>query len=159
MVKLATMIYLLKEDGVLFLERRKENDTVHKQGMHIPMGGKVEKGESAEDCIKRESLEESGIKVNSVELKGIIYFREFGDTADDWIDYIYTSKDFQGEPQDGYEGNFMWVKQNDFNKLNLYEGDKVFIDYIFNKKYKFFAVEFRYDKFELKETKLLFAAT
>lgn len=155
MVKLATMIYLLRGDEVLFLERRKENDKVHKQGMHIPMGGKVEKGESIEDCIKRETLEESGIKVNSVKLKGIIYFREFGEITDDWVDYIYTSSDFEGEPRDGYEGNFMWVKQKDFGKLNLYDGDKVFIDYIFNKKYKFFAVEFKYDKFELKKTTLL----
>jgi 8-oxo-dGTP diphosphatase len=77
MKKQATMIYLTRGDEILFLERRKENDKVHKQGMHIPMGGKVEKGEPIEDCIKREALEESGIKVNSVDLRGVIYFREF----------------------------------------------------------------------------------
>lgn len=154
MKKQATMIYLLRGDEILFLERRKENDKVHKQGMHIPMGGKVEKGESIEDCIKREAFEESGIKVNSVDLRGVIYFREFGDYADDWIDYIFVSDDFEGEAKNGNEGNFMWVNKNDINKLNLYEGDKIFLDYIFNKKYKLFVVEFLYKKFKLLDHKL-----
>lgn len=151
----ATMIYLIKGDEILFLERRKENDKVHKQGMHIPMGGKVEKGESLEDCIKREALEESGIKVNSVDLKGVIYFRDFGDYDADWIDYIFVSDDFEGEPKNGNEGNFIWVKQKDFKKLNLYDGDKIFIDYIFNKKYNLFVVEFLYKRYKLLDHKLL----
>lgn len=155
MIKLATMIYLLKGDEILFLERKKENDKVHKQGMHIPMGGKVEKGESLKDCIKREALEESGIKVNSLKLKGVIYFRSFGDEQDDWIDYLYTSDDFRGMPKNGNEGNFLWVNKKDFDKLNLYKGDKIFLDYIFEKKYKFFVAEFLYDKFDLVKHKLL----
>lgn len=154
MKKHATMIYLLKGDEILFLERRKQNDKVHKQGMHIAMGGKVEKGESLEDCIKREAYEESGIKVNSVDLKGVIYFRDFGEHNADWIDYIFVSDDFEGEPVNGTEGNFLWVKQEDFDKLNLYEGDKIFIDYIFNKKYKLFVVEFLYKKYKLLDHKL-----
>lgn len=155
MKKQATMIYLIRGEEVLFLERRKENDKVHKQGMHIPMGGKVEKGESLENCIKREAYEESGIKVNTLDLKGVIYFRDFGDYDADWIDYIFVSDDFEGNPKDGNEGNFLWVKQKDFNKLNLYDGDKIFIDYIFNKKYNLFVVEFLYKKFKLLDHKLL----
>lgn len=155
MVKLATMIYLVKGNEILFLERRKENDKVHKQGMHIPMGGKVKKGESLADCIKREALEESGIKVNSLKLKGVIYFRSFGDDQDDWIDYVYISNDFTGKPKDGNEGNFLWVNKKDFNKLNLYKGDEIFLDYIFEKKCEFFAAEFLYNKFDLVKHKLL----
>lgn len=149
------MIYLLKGDKVLFLERRKENDKVHKQGMHIPMGGKVEKGESLESCVKREAFEESGIKVGKVDLKGIIYFRSWGNDADDWIDYLYTSEDFEGEAKDGNEGNFLWVEKSRIKNLNLYEGDKIFLDYLLNKKYKFFVAEFLYDGFELIGHKLI----
>lgn len=155
MKKQATMIYLIKGSKVLFLERKKENDKVHKQGMHIPMGGKVEKGESIIDCIKREAFEESGIKVNSVDLKGVIYFRDFGDYNSDWIDYVFVSSDFKGNPKNGNEGNFLWVDKKDFNKLNLYEGDKIFIDYIFNKNYNLFVVEFLYKKYKLLEHTLL----
>jgi hypothetical protein len=49
----------------------------------------------------------------------------------------------------------MWVKKKDINKLNLYDGDKIFLDYIFNKKYKLFVVEFLYKKFKLLDHKLL----
>lgn len=155
MKKQATMIYLLKDDKVLFLERKKENDKVHKQGMHIAMGGKVEKGESIIDCIKREAFEESGIRINSVDLKGVIYFRDFGEYGSDWIDYIFVSNDFTGSPKNGNEGNFLWVDKKDFNKLNLYEGDKIFIDYIFNKNYNLFVVEFLYKKYKLLEHTLI----
>ena len=128
------MIYLIKGNKILFLERRKKNDKVHKQGMHLALGGKIEKGESVEDCVKREALEESGIKVNKVNLKGIIYFRSFGEEQEDWIDFLYTSNDFVGKTKNGSEGEVMWVDKKDLNKLNLYEGDKIFLDYIFNKK-------------------------
>lgn len=155
MKNVATMTYLFKGNKILFLERKKENDKVHKQGMHIPVGGKVEKGESLEDSAKRETLEESGIKINKLKLRGIIYFRSFGDAQDDWIDYLYTSNDFTGKPKNGREGNLMWVDRKDINKLNLYKGDKIFLDYLLKKKYKFFVVEFLYDGYNLKDHKLL----
>lgn len=155
MKKQATMIYLLRGEKILFLERRKENDKFHKQGMHIPMGGKVEKGEGLEECVKREALEESGITVNSVDLKGVIYFRDFGGFEDDWIVYLFVSDDFKGEPKDGNEGNFVWAKEIEFKKLRLYKGDKIFLDYIFKKKYKLFVVEFLYKKYKLLRHTLL----
>ncbi len=153
MKKQATMIYLKKGDEFLFLERHKTNDTVHRQGMHLALGGKVEMGESVEDGAKREVLEESGVKVNSLNLKAIIYFREWGEKGHDWIDYLYISDDFTGKPRDGDEGNVIWVKKENIKNLNLYEGDKIFLDYIF--KYNFFVAEFTYDKYDLKEHKLL----
>ena len=147
------MIYLKRGNQTLFLERHKANDTVHREGMHLALGGKVEKGESIEACAKREVLEESGVKVNSLDLKAIIYFREWGNKGHDWIDFLYISDDFTGEPKDGDEGNVIWVNNKDIKKLNLYEGDKIFLDYLF--KYNFFVAEFTYDKYDLKEHKLL----
>ena len=155
MKKQGTIVYLLKNDKVLFLERHKENDNLHKQGVHIPMGGKVEKGESIEDCVKREVMEESQVKLNSANLKGVIYFRDFGNDEEDWIAYVFTSKDFTGEPKDGNEGNFIWATKDEFKNLDLYEGDKIFLDYIFTKKYNLFVVEFLYKKHKLLSHKLL----
>ncbi|HYM65551.1 MAG TPA: 8-oxo-dGTP diphosphatase [Candidatus Sulfotelmatobacter sp.] len=153
MKKQATMIYLKKDNKILFLERHKKNDTVHKEGMHLALGGKVEKGESVEEGAKREVFEESGIKVNSLDLRAIIYFREWGKKGHDWIDYLFTSDDFSGEPKDGDEGNVLWVEKENIKNLNLYEGDKIFLDYLF--KYNFFVAEFTYDNYDLKSHKLL----
>ncbi len=54
MKQVATSVYLLKDNKILFLVRNKKNDKVHQAGRYLPIGGKIEPGESIEDCAKRE---------------------------------------------------------------------------------------------------------
>ena len=48
MKKVGVMVLLMKPGKVLFLVRKKENDDLHKQGIYLPIGGKVERGEGLE---------------------------------------------------------------------------------------------------------------
>src|SRR5205823_301452 len=65
-------VYLIKNNKILFLIRKKENDGIHKQGMYLPIGGHVELGEGVEEAAIREVKEEAGISVHSVNLAGIL---------------------------------------------------------------------------------------
>lgn len=150
---IATSVYLVKNKRILFLVRDKKNDTVHKQGMYLPIGGKIEQTESIEECAVREVKEESGITVKSLELKGIDYIRSQDSWREDWINFVFISKDFKGEAKTGNEGHFEWVDIDKIKDRYLYEGDKIYIEYMF--KYKFFVVEFLYKDFKLLETKLI----
>jgi len=153
MKKVATSVYLLKDKKILFLVRNKKNDTVHKQGMYLPIGGKVEPAESIEECAIREVKEESGIIVKSLELKGVDYIKSQNSWKDDWVNFVFISKDFKGKAKAGNEGHFEWVDIDKIKNSNLYEGDKIYLQYMF--KYKFFVVEFLYKDYKLIETKLI----
>lgn len=153
MKKQATMVYLVKDNKMLFLVRKKENDTVHKQGYYLPIGGKVEPGESIEDCARREVLEESGIKVNTLDLKGVLHFRSFGSDKDDWVDFLFVSEDFEGEPVDGNEGTFEWVDIDKILDLPLYEGDKVYFPEVLQNN--LVVMEFLYDGHKYISSKVI----
>jgi 8-oxo-dGTP diphosphatase len=153
MKKQTVMLYLEKDDEMLFLIRNKANDTVHKQGMLLPMGGKVEENESIEEAVIREAKEESGITVHTVDLRAVLYFRNFGTQRHDSIAFLFTSSDFSGEPIPGNEGSFVWEKVKTIANLNLYRQDKVFLDLLL--KHQFFVADFLCEGHEMVEYTVL----
>lgn len=152
----ASSLYLLRDDSVLFLVRNKKNDSVHKQGMFLPLGGKVESGERVEDGAIREAAEEAGVIVNSVDFRAVHYIRQQDGVHDDWVIFMFTSSDFTGEPKAGNEGHFEWVHWNDLKKKHkhMYGGDRLYMEYF--RKYAFHVAEFTYDGFTFQDVKLLF---
>ncbi len=140
-MKLATLCYLIKDDKVLMVYRNKKENDYHK-GKWNGLGGKFESGESPFDCAIREVQEESGLTMINPALKGFITFPKF-DGIFDWHVFLFTSTEFTGELTESPEGKLEWIKIEDLNKLNLWEGDKIFIDWIFNKI--FFCAKFIYE--------------
>ena len=130
---------------------KKEND-MH-EGKWNGLGGKLEKGESPEECVKREVLEESGLTINSPKLHGVITFPQF-DGIDDWFVFVYTADSFEGDLINSDEGVLNWIDSNKILELNLWEGDKIFIPWL--KQDKFFSAKFIYDKKELKDYNVIF---
>lgn len=153
MKKQTTGVYLIKDNKILFLVRKKENDSIHKQGIYLPIGGHVELGESTESCAIREVKEESGIDVHSVDLKGIVYVTGHNSGDKDTIMFLFISSDFSGEPVTGNEGSFEWVELAKVQEANIYPGDKIYLHLM--QKHQFFVVEFAYKGFDLIEHKIL----
>lgn len=153
MKKLFTSTYLTKDNKTLFLVRKKENDHSHIQGIFLPIGGKVEESESLEESAKREVLEESGIRINSLNLKAILYIIGQGGT-DDLTIFIFESADFRGRPRSGKEGSFIWISNEEIEKkANLYEGDKILLKLM--KDHSFVVLELHYKGFEFLSHKIL----
>lgn len=142
-MKLATLCYVIdkKTNSTLMLHRvKKEND--YHEGKWNGLGGKFEAGESPEECAIREIEEECGLKVKSVKMKGIITFPMF-DGKDDWYVFLFTSDEYEGKLIDSPEGNLAWIENDKLTELNLWDGDKYFIPWIF--KENFFSAKFNYD--------------
>ena len=107
------------------LHRVKKREDVH-EGKWNGLGGKFEQGESPEDCVKREILEEAGLKIRNPRLKGVLTFPDFA-KEEDWYVFVFTASSFTGRLLDSDEGNLAWIKDGDLLKLNLWEGDRVFL--------------------------------
>lgn len=142
-MKLATLCYVLdkKTESTLMIHRVKKQNDYH-EGKWNGLGGKFEQGESPEDCAIREIEEESGLKVKSVLMKGFITFPLF-DGKEDWYVFLFVADDFTGDLIDSPEGNLAWVNNKKLTELNLWDGDKIFIPWLFEDK--FFSAKFIYE--------------
>lgn len=124
-MKLATLCYVKKNGRTLMLHRVKKPDDVH-EGKWNGLGGKFEPGESPEECVIREIREEAGLRLRKPRLKGVLTFPDFT-KQEDWYVFVFTATQFTGRLIDSPEGDLAWIPDRDLLKLNLWEGDKVFL--------------------------------
>lgn len=69
----STLCYLERGDSYLMLHRvKKEHDA--NRDKWIGVGGKFEEGESPEECILRETREETGLTLTSYRYRGLVTF-------------------------------------------------------------------------------------
>lgn len=144
-MKLTTLCYVEDGEELLFLYRNKKENDIH-EGKHIGLGGKIEDGETPVECIKREVLEESGLKLEEVNLRGIMIFPKF-DGVEDWYTFLFSSNKFSGELIDSDEGDLMWVKKDAMDGLSLWQGDKLFLSWM--RERDFFSAKLIYKEGEL----------
>ncbi len=138
-IKLCTLAYVRDGENTLMLERAADHR--EQAGKYNGLGGKFEQGESPEQCLAREVLEESGLVVLAADLKGLITFPAF-DGADDWYVFVYVVTAFSGTPTASREGGLHWVPTASLADLPLWEGDRHFLPWL--DRPGFFSAEFRY---------------
>jgi len=153
-MKLATLCYVkdLKNNKTLMLYRNKKENDYH-EGKWNGLGGKLEKGESPEECAVRELKEEAGLDVKNPTLKGIITFPDF-DGVDDWYVFIFTITEYSGKIIDSPEGKLEWIPNDKLTSLNLWDGDKIFLGWL--GKDKFFSAKFNYENGKFKDYETCF---
>ncbi len=119
-----TLCYLERGDEVLLLHRTQKRDDPN-EGKWIGVGGKLERGETPEQCMKREILEETGLRVTDFRYRGVVYFR-----SDRWEDermHLFTVTGWSGEPHACDEGDLRWVPKAEIKSLPMWEGDWEFL--------------------------------
>lgn len=73
---LTTIAYLKKDGKTLLLHRIKKKKDIN-EGKWIGVGGKLEPGESPDECVKREILEETGYTVHSIHVMVMLHSQVF----------------------------------------------------------------------------------
>ena len=123
------------------------------EGKWNGLGGKLEQGESPEECVVREVYEESGLTIKNPTLRGIMTFPKFDD-IDDWLVFLYTSNEFKGNLIESDEGDLNWIGNDEILNLNLWDGDKIYLDWL--KQDKFFSAKFIYKNREFIDYSVTF---
>ncbi len=140
---LTTLCYLERDGKYLMLHRTKKEHDINKD-KYIGIGGHFESGESPDECLVRETTEETGLTLTSYRARGIVTFIYGTDlnpvceymhlyTADGWNsvsgDGGTTESSKLSEPEilpDCNEGDLVWIDKKDVYELPIWEGDKIF---------------------------------
>ena len=164
-MKNTTLCYIEQNNNYLMMLRNKKKHDLN-QNKWIGVGGKFEEGESPEDCLIRETYEETGLTLTGFKLRGIVTF-----ISDEWgceYMHLFTADKFEGElievtDSEGAgcdnkygpayvcnEGELHWISKSEVMGLNMWEGDRAFFDLIFNDS-PFFTMKLTYAGDELTD--------
>ena len=138
---LTTLCYLEQNGCYLMLHRTKKEKDINKDKW-IGIGGHLEEGESPEECLDREMMEETGVTPVSPKLRGIITF--VSDRYGTEYMFLYSAEAYQGElSSDCPEGDLQWVEKDRISSLPLWEGDKIFLR-LMSENHPFFSLKLSY---------------
>ena len=119
----STLCYVLRGNDVLMLHRvKKKNDVNHDKWIGI--GGKFEQNESPDECLLREAMEETGLKLTSWRCRGIVTFLPNAPWEGEYM-YLFTADGFEGELRECDEGDLQWVPRAFLDSLPKWEGDQL----------------------------------
>lgn len=145
-----TLCYLERGDEYLMLHRvKKENDL--NRDKWVGVGGKFEDGESPEECLLRETREETGLVLTEYRYRGLVTF-----VSDRWPTeymHLFTATGWSGEQIVCNEGDLEWIKKKDLRALPMWKGDVLFLD-LLEREAPFFSLKLRYEGEELTEAAL-----
>ena len=173
MDKMSTLCYIECGGKYLMLHRVvKENDVNHYKW--IGVGGHFEFAESPDECLEREVMEETGLKLASHRFRGIVTFIYGSEPV---VEYMHL---FTAEPEipgiaggtgrleqspavlnpdniplaECNEGVLEWVDIDRIHELELWEGDRIFFR-LLAENLPFFSLKLVYDEADtLKEAVL-----
>ncbi len=121
-----SLIYIEQDECYLMLHRIKKERDINRDKW-IGIGGKFENGESPEDCCLREALEETGLTLNSWTYHGFVTFVQVTEGTFTEYMHLFSSGDFSGTLRECEEGVLEWVPKGEVERLNLWEGDLIFL--------------------------------
>lgn len=149
---LATLVYLRSGGRTLMMHRVKRPGDMH-WGKWNGLGGKFKPGETPEECAAREVREESGLSIEKPRLRGFITFPAF-DQFDDWYVFLFTAGEFSGSLTETDEGYLKWVDDGELPKLDLWEGDHLFLPWLDQER--MFSAKICYDRGKLSGHEVIF---
>ena len=145
-----TLCYLRRGGETLLLHRVKKEGDMNRDKW-IGVGGKFLPGESPEDCLRREVMEETGLTLHGWAYRGIVTF--VSDQYGTEYMHLFESWDFSGEVRDCDEGVLEWLPWAQLPKLPIWEGDKLFLRLLDSRR-GFFSLKLRYEGERLAEAAL-----
>ena len=147
---LTTLCYIERDDAYLMMHRVKKERDINRDKW-IGVGGHFEEGESPEECLLRDVMEETGLTLTDYRLRGVITFMT--DTYPAEYMFLYTAEGFTGIMHACNEGELEWVPKVKVEQLPIWEGDRIFFR-LLEERQDFFSLKLRYEGDTLAEAVL-----
>ena len=136
-----TLCYITRGNDVLMLHRVKKKNDINKDKW-IGVGGKFEEGETPDECLLREALEETGLTLTSWRCRGVVTFLTDELSQGEFM-YLFTADGFEGQLKTCDEGDLQWVSREFLDALPKWEGDAIFLKLLWEDA-PFFLLKLRY---------------
>lgn len=123
-MRLTTLCYI-EHDGCYLMLHRVKKAQDENAGKWIGVGGHLEADESPGECVLREAMEETGLRLRNLRLRGVITF-----LLPDWgneLTFLYTAETDSAALIPCGEGELTWIPREQVLSLPLWEGDRVFL--------------------------------
>lgn len=119
-----TLLFFVKDDQILLAMKKRGFGA----GKWNGVGGKIETGESIEDALVRESIEEVGVKPVSWEKVAELDFVQDA-TTDPWHMYVhaYISREWEGEPAESEEMKPQWFGFDGIPYTDMWDDDQFWL--------------------------------
>lgn len=137
-----TLCHIIKGDRLLL---KKASRGIGK-GKWNATGGKLEyEDEPPEQCVEREVLEETGLKVKNLFKHGVMRFYTEGKEKPNFTVHLYSTSDFDGEVtvREG-EDEVYWFDIDKIPIKEMWDDDNYWLDLMLKKKR--FDADFYYSK-------------
>jgi len=118
---LATLVFVINDGKILLIDKK---TGIGKGKINGP-GGKLENGESPEQCARREIREELGIHVSDLQYCGQQRF-QFVDGLSIHV-WVYKTGTFEGTPTESDEADPMWVPLDEIPYERMWEDDRIWL--------------------------------
>ncbi|MDX1460786.1 MAG: 8-oxo-dGTP diphosphatase [Xanthomonadales bacterium] len=117
----ATLVFIIREGRVLLIRKKRGLG----RGKVNGPGGKLDPGEDALSCARRECHEELGIRVRDLECLGEHKFQFIdGYSIHCWV---FRGRDFDGDPVETEEAVPMWRDLDDIPFDEMWEDDSIWL--------------------------------
>lgn len=116
-----TLLFVVDGERVLLIDKKRG----HGAGRINGPGGKLESGESPEQCALRETLEETGIHAVAPELRG--RFKFVDQVQAQWLGYIYVAHQHRGRAVETEEARPMWLPIDAIPFERMWEDDRFWL--------------------------------
>jgi 8-oxo-dGTP diphosphatase len=149
-----TLVYVLdRARGRVLMVRRDARPGDDHFGKYNGLGGKLERDEDVVACARREVMEEAGIALTSLTLRGTLTWSGFGPRREDWLGFVFLADRWTGTPAAAnHEGTLGWVPLERVlaacagaGDLPMWAGDRHFVPLVFDDDPRVFHGTMPYD--------------
>lgn len=140
--------FVVQDDQVLMVHRISRSDD-EQLGKWNGLGGKVEADEDIWSAMARELREEANLEIDQMRLRGTVSWPGFHADGTGVLGFIFLIDGWHGQiPERNAEGPLSWQPIAELGSLNMWAGDRYFIEHVFNPKVEQFHLVIAYQDYE-----------